>query len=145
MGGLQTRPYVSMPSVIDQAARTLGALDSVAFDAGQDAIAVPPASADGFAVRLQMVHDREYVVSYDAWQHTFDRAEDAYDCFEYGLSDSCRLKITLRGDEPINWDVERREYGMWAPGRHPRKRRSLAFWRPARIVYRQNHVFRRQS
>jgi len=134
-----------MASVIDRAVRTLGAIDGVAFDAGPDVIVVPPATPNGFVVRLQMVHDRQYVVSYDDWQHTFDRAEDAYDCFEFGLSDSCRLKITLRGDEPITWDVEKREYGMWAPGRHPRKRRSLAFWRPTRIVYRQNHVFRSQS
>ena len=77
-----------------------------------------------------MVHDREFVVWYDQWQHAFDRAEDALDCFEYGLSDSCRLKITLRGDEPIIWHVEKREYGMWVPGHHPLKRRSLAFWRP---------------
>jgi hypothetical protein len=132
-----------MASVIDRAVRTLRALDSVVFDAGDDAIAVPPASADGFAVRLQMVHDREYVVSYEGWQHTFDRAEDAYDCFEYGLSDSCRLKIALRGDEPVGWHVEKWEYGMWVPAQHPRRRRSLAFWRPLRTVYRQNHVFRR--
>jgi hypothetical protein len=145
MGGLQTRPYVSMPSVIDRAVRTLRALHGVAFDASRNVIAVPPATANGFAVRLQMVHDRQYVVFYDDWQHTFDRAEDAYDCFEYGLSDSCRLKITLRGDEPIRWHVEKWEYGMWVPGHHPRKRHSLAFWRPSHTVYRQNHFFRRQS
>ena len=134
-----------MPSVIDRAVRTLRALDSVAFDAGDDAIAVPPASGDGFAVRLQMVHEREYMVSYDEWRQTFDRAEDAYDCFEYGLSDSCRLKIILRGNEPVSWHVEKREYGMWVPGLHPFRRRSLAFWRPTRTVYRQNHVFRRAT
>ena len=92
-----------------------------------------------------MVHDREFVVWYDQWQHTFDRAEDALDCFEYGLSDSCRLKITFRGDQPVGWHVEKREYGMWVPGHHPLKRRSLAFWRPTRVVYRQNHVFRRAT
>ena len=134
-----------MPSVIDRAVRTLRAIDGAAFNATDHTITVPAVSDEGFAVRLRMVHDRQYVVSYDDWQHTFDRSEDAYDCFEYGLSDSCRLKITLRGDEPIRWHVEKWEYGMWVPGHHPRKRRSLAFWRPARIVYRQNHVFRRAT
>jgi hypothetical protein len=132
-----------MPSVIDQAARTLGAVDGAVFDATEHTITVPAAADEGFLVRLQMVHDREFVVWYDQWQQTFDRAEDALDCFEYGLSDSCRLKTTFRGDEPVGWLVEKREYGMWVPGRHPRKRRSLAFWRPTRIVYRQNQLFRR--
>ena len=134
-----------MPSVIDSAVRSLRAIDGAVFDATEHTITVPAVSDEGFPVRLRMVHDREFVVWYDRWQHTFDRAEDALDCFEFGLSDSCRLKITLRGDEPVVWHVEKREYGMWVPGQHPRKRRSLAFWRPARIVYRQNHVFRRAT
>ena len=132
-----------MPTVVDRAVKMLRAIDGAVFDATGDTITVPAASDDGFLVRLRMGHDREFVVSYDRWQHTFDRAEDAFECVEFGLSDSCRLKITLRGDEPVVWHVERREYGMWVPGRHPRKRRSLALWRRARIVYRQNHVFRR--
>ena len=91
-----------MPSVIDRAVRALRAVDGVVFDATDDTITVPPASDEGFLVRLRMVHDRAFVVWYDRWHHDFDRAEDALDCFEYGLSDSCRLKITLRGDKPIS-------------------------------------------
>ena len=131
-------------SVIDRAVRTLRAFEGVIFDATENTIVVPAATDEGFAVRLRMEHDRQFVVEYDAWQHAFDRAEDAYDCFEYGLSESCRLKITLRGDEPVIWHVEKREYGMWVPGRHPLKRLDLAFWRPARVVYLQNHVFPRE-
>lgn len=107
-----------MPSVIDRAVRTLRAHDGVVFDVSEHTITVPAASGDGFAVRLHVVHDREFVVSYDRWQHTFDRAEDAFDCFEYG---------------------------MWMSGHHRVKRFSLAFWRPMRTVYRQNHVFRRST
>lgn len=136
---------LSMPSVIDRAVRTLRAHDGVAFDASEHTITVPAASDDGFVVRLRVMHDREFVVWYDRWQRTFDRAEDAFDCFEYGLSDSCRLKITLRGETPVSWHVEKREYGMWMSGHRRVKRLSLAFWRPKRTVYRQNHVFRRST
>jgi hypothetical protein len=132
-----------MPSVIDRAVRTLRALDGVTFNATDDAVTVPAAFDDGFAVGLRMVHDREFVVSYDRWRHTFDRAEDAYDCFEFGLSDSCRLRIAIRGDVPVSWHVEKREYGMWTPAHHHVKRVSLAFWRARRVEYRQNRVFQR--
>lgn len=134
-----------MPWVIDNAVRMLGAIDGVVFDATDRTVTVPALSEDGFPVALDVRHDREFVVSYDHWQHTFDRAEDAFDCFEYGLSESCRLRITFRGDQPVAWHVEKREYGMWVPGRHPLKRLDLAFWRPTRVVYRQNHVFRRAT
>lgn len=129
-----------MPSVIDRACRTLRDR-GVVCDASEDRLVVPPGSGDGFEVTLRIVHDRQFVVTYDGWHHTFDRAEDAADCFEYGLSDSCRLKITFRGDRAVAWQVEKREYGMWSPGHHVDRRRSLAFWRPRRVVYRQNHVF----
>ena len=86
--------------MIDRPARTLRAIDGVVFETSENAIAVPPASTDGFRVRLHVIHDRKFVVSYDGWQHAFDRAEDAYDCFEYGLSHSCRLKTTFRGVHP---------------------------------------------
>jgi hypothetical protein len=134
-----------VPSVIDRAARSLRALDGVVFDASEDTIVVPAASDEGFLVRLHIVNEREFLVEYDRWRHTFDRGEDALDCFEYGLSDSCRLKVTLRGDEAVGWHVEKREYGMWVPGHHPQKRLDLAFWRPRRVVYRQNQVFRRET
>ena len=58
-----------MPSVIDRAARTLRALDGVDFNATDDTITVPPAADDGFLVRLRMVHDREFVVWFDRWEH----------------------------------------------------------------------------
>ena len=134
-----------MPWVIDNVVRMLGAIDGVVFDATDRTVTVPALSEDGFPVALDVRHDREFVVSYDHWQHTFDRAEDAFDCFEYGLSESCRLKTTLRGDVPVSWQVEKREFGMWVPGHATRNWRGLGFWRPPRVVYHQNHVFRRET
>lgn len=132
-----------MPTVIDRAARTLAARNVPHTIAGDEVVAAP-ATADGFEVRLRMVHDRSFVVSFEQWRQTFDRAEDAYDCFEYGLSDSCRLKVVYRGDAPERWQVEKREFGMWAPG-HAVTRRSWALWRPRRVEYRQNRVFTRPA
>jgi hypothetical protein len=129
-----------MPSIIDRAIGTLTAL-AVPHTVNGDELVVPAASPDGFEVRLHLVSDRAFVVMFDRWRHDFDRAEDAYDCFEYGLSDSCRLKVVYRGDEPELWQVEKREFGMWSPG-HPVSRRSWAVWKPRRIEYRQNRVFR---
>jgi hypothetical protein len=134
-----------MATVIDRAVRMLQGLEGVVFDVGDDRIDVPPASPDGFLVRLRMINDRTYVVEYDGWRHEFDRAEDAYDCFEHGLSDSCRLRITLRGDVPVAWHAEKREYGMWVPANHRVRRRLVPFWRRARVVYRQNQWFRRAT
>jgi hypothetical protein len=130
-------------SVIDRARRTLEPL-GVAFDADAVHIVVPAADPSGFDVSLRVIGPRRFVVSYAGWFHTFDRAEDAYDCFEYGLSDSCGLRITFRGPTAVAWQIEKRDYGVWMPGRQVR-RRLVPFWRTPRVERRQNRVFRSTS
>lgn len=129
-----------MPTVIDRARKTLTALPAaVPFRANEHHVIVPGSPA-GFTVTLQALGPRRFRVTYDGWSQTFDRAEDAYDCFEYGLSDSCRLRVTYRGNEAVAWQIEKREYGLWMPGRRV-ARRLVPFWRRQRVEHRQNRVF----
>ena len=134
-----------MASIIERATRTLDAVGGVDYTATASTITVRPSHPDGFVVTLVVKDARAFVVSYEQWVHAFDRAEDACDCFEFGLSDSCRLKVTYRGEDAVAWHVEKREYGMWAPATHSTTRLSLKFWKPRRVVYRQNRVFSRES
>ncbi|HEX7087343.1 MAG TPA: hypothetical protein VF198_13335 [Vicinamibacterales bacterium] len=126
--------------VIERARRRLSAFPEVRFDATSRRIVVPAAGPENFTVSLEVAGDREFHVRYDGWHHGFSRAEDAYDCFEFGLSDSCRLRVTLRGETETAWQIEKREYGMWVPGRRI-ARRWVPFWRRARTVWRQNRIF----
>ena len=132
-----------MASVIDRARKTLDAL-GVAFDADSSRIVVSAEEPSGFDVTLRVIGPRTFVVSYEGWFQTFDRAEDAYDCFEYGLSDSCALRITFRGPTAVAWQIEKREYGVWMLGRRVRHR-LVPFWKRRRLERRQNHVFRSAS
>ena len=128
-----------MATIIDRAVRTLTAL-GVPHRVAGDHIRVPTGDAGGFDVDLRIAGDRAFLVQCEGWSHDFDRAEDAYDCFEYVLSDSARLKVVYRGDVPEVWQIEKREFGMWTPG-HPVRNRSWAFWKSRRVEYRQNRVF----
>ena len=95
----------------------------MAFDADAKRVTVRASDATGFDVSLRVVEPRKFVVSYEGWFETFGRAEDAYDCFEYGLSDSCRLRMTFRGATPVAWQIEKRDYGVWMP--RPRRTAAL--------------------
>ena len=129
-----------MASVIERAVRILTRHGGVVFTAGPQDIRVPALDDTGFDVSLHVAGPSRFLVRYYGWFQTFDRAEDAYDCFEYGLSDSCRLRVTYRGDGQVAWRIEKREYGLWAPGREVKKR-LVAFWRPARVAHLQNRAF----
>jgi hypothetical protein len=128
-----------MPSVIDRAVKALRG-QGVSHETSHREVSVPAALPDGFRVTLQMRGDREFAVQCDGWFETFGRGEDAYDCFTFALSDQCRLQIIRRGDTPVEWQLQRREYGMWSPGR-PVRRRLAPLWRRAHLEYRHNRFF----
>ena len=130
-------------SVISRALKALPA-DGLRFEATTRTLMVPPATDDGFAVSLVVRSDREYEVQGEQWTERFERAEDAYDCFLFLLSEESRLKVTLRGTNAVGWQIEKREYGLWVPA-HPVRRRLVPIWRPARTVWKQNHVFKLES
>lgn len=128
-------------SVIDRAVKALPA--GLTSEATSHAVIVPAATADGFTVTLVVHGDREFEVQGEGWNDRFDRAEDAFDCFLFLLSDSARLKVTMRGTTAVGWQVEKREYGLWVPA-HPVRRRLVPVWRRACTIWKQNHVFRQE-
>jgi len=132
-----------MSSVIDRAVKALPD-KGLRFEATAHTLTVPPSTDDGFPVVLVVRGDRHYEVQGEGWNERFERAEDAYDCFLFLLSEHARLKVTLRGETAVGWQVEKREYGLWVPA-HPVWRRLVPIWRTACTVWKQNHVFRMES
>ena len=124
--------------VIARAVRKLGRWPGLAFSATRFALDIPAPSPGGFAIALR-ARGRHSRVRFEGWSRRFDRDDDALECLELGLSDSCRLAVTLRGRMPVAWTLEVWEYGMWAP-HHRASRWLVPFWRPRRIEYRQNRV-----
>jgi hypothetical protein len=132
-----------MPTVIDRAVKALPA-NGVSFEATPRRLVVAPATSDGFAVVLAVLDHDGYEVRAEGWSERFARSEDACDCFLLLLSEQGRLKVTLRGTTVVGWQLERREFGMWVPGR-PVRRRWVPVWRRAQTVWKQNHVFKMES
>ena len=129
-----------MPSVIERAVGALRQHEGVRFDATPEEVSVPPVAPDGFTVSLRIAGNRLFEVRCDGWRETFSRAEDAYDCFAFALSDRCRLRVTYRGRRAVGWQIEKWEYGLWTPG--PCQRRHLVpLWRAARTRLLQNRIF----
>ena len=128
-------------TLIARARRRLTRWPELRYDATHARLRIPAPHAGGFAIELQSGRKR-YTVRLDGWMRPFDRDDDALDCMELALSDACRLAVTCRGNIPVAWTLEVREYGMWV--RHRRvQRRLVPFWRRERTEYRQNDVIAR--
>jgi len=70
--------------------------DAVVSD---DSVTINPSNENGFPVCFQLNGD-EFQVGFDGWHEHFDDAEEALNCFVFGLSTACRLKVTLSGKRP---------------------------------------------
>ena len=103
-------------------------------------ISATPAHKEGFEVWFSEDKE-EYTVGYSGWHQHFKKsdAEDALECFAFGLSNKCRLKVTSRGGKTYKWQMEAFENNEWVPY----STTSLfwaPFWRKADIAYFTNDV-----
>lgn len=104
-------------------------------------ITVDPPTDAGFAVSLTEGAGK-CVVGFDGWHQHFTSEDEALDCFAFGLSDRCRLRVQYYcGSIPYRWTVEERTADGWQPD-STTGRLFFPFWRRARIEYRQNAVIR---
>jgi hypothetical protein len=101
-------------------------------------VTVDPPTAEGFAVSLTEGTD-EWVVGFDGWHEHFTSEDEALNCFAFGLSDRCRLRVHRRGSFPYRWTVEERTDDGWRED-STTGLLFFPFWRRSRVEYRQNAV-----
>ncbi len=101
-------------------------------------VTVEPSTPDGFPVSLTVGAD-EWIVAFGGWHVHFTSEDEALNCFAFGLSDQCRLRVHYRGSFPHRWIVEARTENGWRED-STTGLLLFPFWRRPRVEYRQNGV-----
>ncbi len=112
----------------------------VPFEVHDDTVIVRAAHRAGFDVSFAETATG-YLVGYDGWQEHFTDEHRALSCFEFGLSDRCRLKVFRRSTRPYRWTVEYLADGQWLEGGTV-GRLDFPLWQERDIEYRQNALIR---
>lgn len=123
-------------SAIQEIQEKLNKYPGLGFELESNSISVLP--ENGFTVWLTE-NESSYTVGYDGWHEDFDSKEEALNCFAFGLSSECRLKIHKFGDSPYKWVVQYREAGEWLDD-STTGLVFVPFWRSRNIEYLQNAV-----
>lgn len=126
-------------SVIDKIKAKLENYPQVRYEADSNNIHVFPTTNEGFTVWLNIDDRGVYTVNFDGWHEHFDNEEEALNCFAFGLSNKCRLKVQLRGNFPHKWTVEYKQGEGWVEDSTHALLVS-PFWKPERIVYLTNDL-----
>jgi hypothetical protein len=107
-------------------------------ESGANSITVLPADDKGFPVSFA-VAGSEYVVSFSGWHEHFTDANEALNCFAFGLSEDCRLKVYKRGNLEHRWTVESRSNGNWVED-STTGLLFFPFWQRPRVEHLQNRL-----
>jgi len=86
----------------------------------------------------------DWIVGYDGWHEHFVSEKEALDCFAFGLSGQCRLRVCLRGNFAYRWTLETLNDNDWTT-ESTTDLLLCPFWRPRRIEYRQNPALKMSS
>jgi hypothetical protein len=77
-------------------------------------ITVFPADKNGFEVSYNL-NGNTHSVSFLGWHEEFSNEDEALNCFAFGLSNECRLKVSIKGEFQYKWTVEAKDKnGNWS-------------------------------
>ena len=107
-------------------------------DIGDDHIVITCQNPESFDVSIHAFGD-EFQVGFDGWHEHFDVEEDALNCFAFGLSKDCRLKVVKRGKMECSWTAQARQDDTWVDDTTTGLI-LIPIWRPKQIEYRQNVI-----
>jgi len=112
----------------------------IPHEVGGRQVVVSPRDETGFSVSLRTKGAR-YAVSFDGWHEHFATEKEALNCFSFGLTSQCRLRITRRWGMKCAWAVESKAGDDW----HTDSETGLLiipWWAAKTIEYRQNDWWR---
>lgn len=113
------------------------------IDASDQHIVVSCKNPESFDVSFY-VSGEEFQIGFDGWHEHFEAAEDALNCFAFGLSEECRLKVVKRGTMECSWTAQAWQDDVWVNDTTTGLI-FIPFWRPKQIEYRHNIIKRKDS
>jgi len=128
-------------SIIDLAEAILKQYPNLTYSVEGGTITVAPPTNDGFSVSLSVDEpEGEFVVSFEVWALGMENECAAINCFVWGLTDRCRLKIEKRGDKASVWEAEFKHGNDWIGVGRRIYMIFVPFWRKKSVEYRQNSL-----
>jgi hypothetical protein len=104
------------------------------------AISIEPLDENGFTIWLSIENKDEVIVGFDGDHQHFDSEEEAIECVLWGLSKSCRFRVTSRGKVDYKWSMQNKENDKWVTINTSYVIWLIPFWKKKKVRYLQNKV-----
>ena len=133
------RELNSMYSIIARIGEILQSQSEIQhYEIEEDCVVVYPRDETGFSVSIKVIDDPAYLISYGYWCNEFETADIALRYFWAGLSGSCRMLVTRKGQRDTKWVVECLSDNEWeVHGKVSLPK--FAFWQKKETRYLSNN------
>src|SRR5262249_26725421 len=100
------------PMLISRIREKLTRHPGVTFNARERFLEIPAQKPTGFQVWAEEGQNR-YTIGFEGWHEEFTDVGEALNCFAFGLSTACRLRVFRRGGMDYKWQVLHEVDGRW--------------------------------
>jgi hypothetical protein len=125
--------------MLDEILKILQQYPQAKYECGDNFVRIPPCSTEGFEVAVEQVWENHFMVSLGRWRQDFYTAQEAVECFLFGLTNRCRLKVESKNSVPFRWTVEQWSDPSWSE-RSTCATWSYRFLTPPTTAYYQNDL-----
>jgi hypothetical protein len=98
--------------VISRIKEKLQKYPHVTYTSADGVLEIPAQSPTGFRVWIRE-HGGDITVGFEGWHEEFTDADAALECFAFGLSTSCRLRVFRCLGTDYKWQVLVQSDGQW--------------------------------
>lgn len=109
----------------------------IKYEEGLKSIRLFPAAPNGFSVSMHLESEGITIYYDDGWHETFQKEDEALNCFSFGLSENCRLRVTSRGNFRHKWQVQALVTGNWETESETGLL-LFPFWKKPNVYFLQN-------
>jgi hypothetical protein len=109
----------------------------------ENSISVKPKDESSFPVTLT-IDDNKYTINFKGWYRDFFTEDEALDCFAFGLSNDCRLKVISVNKIEYRWILELKEAGKWVEDSEANLS-LFPFWKKKKITYYRNKLLKLEN
>jgi hypothetical protein len=128
-----------MHATIQKLKEKLDNYPQIKYEVEENSITVFPNQETGFPVSLCVAQNR-FTVSFKGWHEELNNEEEALNCFRFGLSNKCRLKVLSKGKFEYKWILEHKKENDWLQDSETGIL-IFPFWMKKSISYFQNNYF----
>ncbi len=129
-----------MHQIIEEIKERISKYDDVATYFGENYASVKPLHPNSFEVRIDVTPEC-FIISFEGWHEEFENYDEALENFAFGLSNQCRLKVSIRGNTEYRWELESLDKNTWMFEAETGLF-FFPFWRKKKIKYLQNSLIK---